>query len=200
MGLWLLQECRRSWQADGQTFTYEQLIALAEKAPAWSTLFDPDHPSLLPPGDMPERIREQLSAHNQAVPAAEDVPALVRAILDSLVLRYRQVLEQAATITGKTLRTIHVVGGGAQNRWLNQALADATGLAVIAGPVEATAQGNALLQLVGLGELRSLEEVRALAVRSTVTQTFLPDPEQRSAWEEAYARFNTLFPLVSPLQ
>ncbi|MBX5456443.1 MAG: rhamnulokinase [Thermogemmatispora sp.] len=200
MGLWLLQECRRSWQEGGQSFSYEQLLTLAEGAPAWAALFDPDHPLFLPPGDMPTRIREQLSAHGQPVPAAEDIPALVRAILDSLILRYRQVLELAASITGSALQTIHIVGGGAQNRWLNQGLADATGLVVIAGPIEATAQGNALLQLVGLGELRSLEEVRTLAARSTVTQTFLPDPERRAAWDEAYARFTTLFPLTRPLQ
>ncbi|RAQ96565.1 rhamnulokinase [Thermogemmatispora tikiterensis] len=200
MGLWLLQECRRSWQEGGRSFTYEQLLTLAEEAPAWAVLFDPDHPLFLPPGDMPARIRQQLGAHGQPVPAAEDISTLVRAILDSLILRYRQVLELAASITGCALQTVHIVGGGAQNRWLNQGLADATGLTVIAGPIEATAQGNALLQLVGLGELRSLEEVRTLAARSTITQTFLPDPGWRAAWDEAYARFTTLFPLTLPLQ
>ncbi|WP_322480565.1 rhamnulokinase family protein [Thermogemmatispora sp.] len=200
MGLWLLQECRRSWQEQGQSFTYEQLFALAAGAPARTALFDPDHPGFLPPGDMPTRIRQQLGAYSQPVPAVEDIPALVRAILDSLILRYRQILELAVSITRGALQAIHIVGGGAQNRWLNQGLADATGLMVIAGPIEATAQGNALLQLVGLGELHSLEEVRALAANSTATETFLPHPEQRAAWDEAYARFTALFPLIPPPQ
>jgi rhamnulokinase len=190
MGLWLLQECRRAWERSGLAYGYDELFALAEQAPAFGPLLNPDDEALLPPGDMPARLRAQLRAHGQPVPT--DVATLVRAILESLTLRYRQILTLATHISGRTLRALHVVGGGSQNRQLNQWLADATGLPVIAGPVEATAQGNALMQLVGLGELTTLAELRDLARRSAITQSFHPDPSRRAAWDEAYERFCVL--------
>jgi rhamnulokinase len=190
MGLWLVQECRRTWEREGQLYTYEELFALADKAPAFSTLINPDDPDFLAPGDMPVRIERYAREHGQRVPAS--VAFFVRTILESLTLRYRQILELATQITGVSVQAIHVVGGGAQNAHLNQWIADATGLPVIAGPVEASASGNALMQLVGLGELKNLPEVRLLSTRSTSLQRFEPDTQQRPAWNEAYERFQNL--------
>jgi rhamnulokinase len=190
MGLWLVQECRNTWARAGEDYSYEELVRLSQQSPAFGALLKPDEPAFLPPGDMPARIRRHLGEHGQPVP---DTPGgIVRCILESLILRYRQVLEMASQASGTTLHTVHVVGGGAQNTLLNRWLTDATGLPVVAGPVEASTLGNALMQLVGLGELNSLAEVRSLARSVTQTQLFLPQPGERARWDDAYARFLAL--------
>lgn len=190
MGLWLLQECRRSWAGSGQHYSYDELFALAATAPALKTFIDPDNPSFLLPGDIPTRIQKYLTDHHQ--PPLATPGEVVRCILESLVLRYRQVLELAGNLAGVQLDTIHVVGGGAQNTQLNQWLADALGLPVVAGPTESSALGNALMQLVALGELRSVVDMRALAARATTTVVFNPDLTRREVWDEAYVRFKHL--------
>lgn len=183
MGLWLLQECRRIWEKDGDSVPYEALFASAEAAPPFGALIDPDDASFLAPDDMPRAIEQYVIERGGSVFA--DRGALVRCILESLVLRYRQVIEMAAQLAGVQVETIHVVGGGARSSLMNQWLADATGLPVVVGPVEATALGNALMQLVAFGELRSLADVRAVARRSVETTTFEPDLSQQVAWDEA---------------
>ncbi len=190
MGLWLVQECRNTWARAGENYSYEELVRLSQQSPAFGALLKPDEPAFLPPGDMPARIRRHLGEHGQPVP---DTPGgIVRCILESLILRYRQVLEMASQASGTTLHTVHVVGGGAQNTLLNRWLTDATGLPVVAGPVEASTLGNALMQLVGLGELHSLAEVRSLARSVAQTQLFFPQPAERARWDDAYARFLAL--------
>ncbi len=191
MGLWIVQECRRAWEREEQSYSYRELYALAESAPPLTILIDPDEPRFLAPGNMPGKIQAYLAEQQQ--PPPETVGAMVRCILESLVLRYREVLTSTEQLAGIPLQRIHVVGGGSQNTMLNQWLADATGLVVIAGPVEATALGNALMQLVALGELHSLAEVRALAAKTAQTVVFEPDPSHRSLWDEAYHRFQELF-------
>jgi rhamnulokinase len=186
MGLWLLQECRRWWEKEGEALSYNELFALAGTTPALTALIDPDDPSFLPPGNMPARIRDYLVTHGQLPPA--DVGGLVRCVLESLVLRCRQVLEAATAIADTRLRTVHVVGGGSRIRQFNQWLADALGLPVVAGPAEATVLGNALMQLVALGELHTLQDVRSVAVRSASTTSFEPDLAKKPRWDEAYAR------------
>lgn len=190
MGLWLLQECRHTWSAMGNEYDYEELMYLADQAPAAGPLLNPDESAFLAPGDMPERIQAYLVASGQG--RAQTTGIMTRAILESLTMRYRQVLEMVSRASQTPLRTIHVVGGGAQNIRLNQWLADATGLPVIAGPVEASALGNALLQLVGLGELHSLADIRSLSRTVAQTALFTPAPEQRAYWEETYQRFLAL--------
>lgn len=189
-GLWILQECKRAWEKEGQTYSYAELFALAEHAAAHIAFIDPDEPRFLAPGDMPTRVQSYLAEHDEPVLATPG--EIVRCILESLVLRYRQVLALAAQLAGISLHTIHVVGGGSQNAMLNQWLADATGLTVVAGPVECSALGNALMQLVALGELHSLTDVRALARSSASTITYLPSPESRVEWDAAYERFQRL--------
>ena len=188
MGLWLLQECRRAWEKEGEVVGYDELFALAEQTAPTPALIDPDDPEFLTPGDMPVRIQRYLHDHAQ-LPL--DRAAMVRCILESLVLRYREVLETVADLTEQRPAAIHVVGGGARSALLNQWLADATGLPVIAGPIEATALGNVLLQLVARGELASLQDVRTLSARDAATVTFSPNHSRRASWDDAYGRFRS---------
>ncbi len=186
MGLWLLQECQRSFARGGHFIDYDTLLANVEANPTFAALIDPDDPRFLAPEDMPDAINTYLHEHQQA-PLA-DPAAFARCIMESLVLRYRKVFQQIKRLTGTVINVVHTLGGGARNALLNQWLADALDVAVIAGPFEATAQGNALMQLVGLGELHTLEEVRAIAQRAP-TRTFLPNSARHPAWNEAGQRF-----------
>src|SRR6266550_1568251 len=189
MGLWLLQECQRRWKRDGHAIDYDTLLADVDAVPAFAALLDPDDPRFLAPQDMPDAINAYLLEHGQARLVA---PAtFARCIMESLVLRYCEVFQQVSQLTGAIINQVHIVGGGARNARLNQWLADALGVPVIAGPFEATAQGNALMQLVGLGELRGLEEVRAIA-RNTPTQVYSPRSAGRAAWDEAEQRFSVM--------
>ena len=163
-GLWLLQECRRAWALEGAgpQYTYEELTRLAGEAGPARALIDPD--AFLEPGDMPRKIAEHCRARGLAPP--ETPGEFTRMILESLAERYRQVLESLETLAGRRFEAIHIVGGGSRNALLNQLVADATGRTVIAGPSEATAIGNVLIQAIGAGELSGLEEARAVVRRS----------------------------------
>lgn len=184
MGLWLVQECRRSWEAEGHARGYEELQALAGVAPADVALFDPDHASLLRGGNMPGLILQLCAATGQTPPA--DAGALVRAILVSLACKYRMVLDQLSMVCDRRLEVVYVVGGGARNALLCQLTADLTGRPVLAGPVEAAALGNVLLQARALGAVSGLTEMRSLARRSVQQQRFEPsDPTAL----ETYQRF-----------
>lgn len=189
MGLWLLQECQRRWTRAGHITDYDTLLADVDAVPAFAALIDPDDARFLAPEDMPTAINAYLVEHRQAPLSA---PAeFARCIMESLVLRYREVFHQISGLTGTIINSVYVLGGGARNTRLNQWLADALEMPVIAGPYEATAQGNALMQLVGLGELHSLEEVRAIA-QTVPTQAFSPRTAQLVAWNEAAQRFSAL--------
>jgi rhamnulokinase len=181
-GLWLVQECRRAYARLGNERTYEQLTRLAADAPPLAAVIDPDHPSLMAPDDMPKAIRELCIATGQTPP--EGVGATIRCCLDSLGLKYRQVLDQMETLSDKKIYVLHIVGGGTQNYLLNQIAADATGRVVVTGPVEATASGNILLQAMAQGRVASLEELRQIVRRSFPVQTYTPDPAMRERWEK----------------
>ena len=189
MGLWLLQECQHRWAYDGHVTDYETLLADVDGVPPFTALIDPDDPCFLAPEDMPAAINTYLLEHGQAPLQAP--AAFARCIMESLVLRYREVFHQISGLTDTRITTVHVLGGGARNARLNQWLADALDMPVIAGPYEATALGNALMQLVGLGELHSLEEVRAIA-QNTPTQVFSPRTAQLATWNEAAQRFRAM--------
>jgi rhamnulokinase len=182
MGLWLLQECRRTWMLEGEELSYTDLTTLAEAAPPFSAVIDVDYGEFLKPGDMPNRIQEYLRRTGQ--PILTSKAALARTILESLALKYRLVLERLEEMTGQRLEPLYIVGGGTQNRLLNQFAADATGRLVITGPIEATAAGNILLQAVALGELSSLQEARNVVRRSFDVMEFIPRPNE--AWDAAY--------------
>lgn len=183
-GLWLVQECRRAWARAGNDFSYHELTTLAAEATPLASLVDPDHPSLHAPADMPTAIRELCRATGQTPP--ETVGAIVRCCLDSLGRKYREVLQTMERLTGQapgSIHTLHIVGGGSQNRLLNQIAADATGCRVLAGPVEATAIGNCLLQARAQGRLgQSLDDLRAIVRASFPIETFTPDAGMREQW------------------
>jgi rhamnulokinase len=185
-GLWLLQECRRAWALAGKEYDYAELAHLAAGARPFSAVINPD--AFLEPGSMPERIAAWCREHGSECPQG---PAeMCRAILESLALRYRQVLESLESLLGRKLRVIHIVGGGSRNQVLNQFVADATGRVVVAGPSEATAAGNILVQAIGSGALPSLAAGRNLIRRSFPLTTFEPCPS--AEWDRAYERFCAL--------
>jgi rhamnulokinase len=184
MGLWLLQECRRAWARAGHELAYEELAPLAEAASS-SVLFDPDLPELLAPGDMPARICAAAGVGRQ------DVAVLARSIFESLACKYRLVLEQLEHVTGTPLQTVNVIGGGARNAYLCRLTADVTGRTVVAGPAEASALGNVLVQMHAFGDLASLAEMRAVVRASTLLETYEPDPD-RDRWDDLYGRFSEI--------
>ena len=170
-GLWLLQECRRAWALAGHEYSYEELSKLATAAPSSGILIDPD--AFPEPGRMPERIAEYCRAHGHEAP---DQPSgMTRLILDSLASTYRKVLDNLETLIGHPIRVVHIVGGGSRNQLLNQLAANATGRMVIAGPAEATAAGNILVQAIGAGTVSGLAEARHIVARSFPLQTYQPE-------------------------
>ncbi len=187
-GLWLLQECKRHWDAAGESRDYAALVAAAEEAPAFAALIDPDAEAFQAPEHMPTAIANSLMESGQ--PGLTDPGSVTRVILEGLALRYRVTKERLEALTGRPISKIYVVGGGSQNRLLNQFAANATGCTVIAGPVEATSAGNILTQLHALGEIESLSEGRDLIRRSFETEIF--EPRDRAVWDEASGRFARL--------
>jgi rhamnulokinase len=191
MGLWLLQQCRATWAEQGEDYEYGALTEMAKSAPALVSLIDPDNPVFLPPGDHPAHVRELCKRSGQ--PAPESKGALVRCILESLAIKYRYVLDKLIGLTGQTVDVIHIIGGGSQNQLLCQMTADATGRLVLAGPVEATALGNALVQFITLGDLSNIAEAREVVARSSQLARY--EPQQQGLWDDAYERFVSLWAL-----
>jgi rhamnulokinase len=185
MGLWLVQECRRAWERAGSAYSYEDLTRLAEAAPPFASLVDPDDAGFLLPPNMPAALSEYCRRTEQ--PAPTEPGAVVRCALESLALRYRWVLERLEELLGRQLEVVHVVGGGSQNELLCQFTADACNRPVLACPVEATAIGNVLVQALGLGLLGSLAEAREVVRRSFEVRTF--PPQNPESWQAPYQRF-----------
>ncbi|HLK66828.1 MAG TPA: rhamnulokinase family protein [Bryobacteraceae bacterium] len=185
-GLWLLQECRRQWSAEGTEYSYEQLTQMAAGARPFCAAIDPD--AFLEPGQMPRKIAEY--CHKTAQTAPECHADYTRAILESLALRYRHVLESLELLIGRKIEVIHIVGGGSRNGLLNQFVADCTGRRVIAGPSEATAIGNILVQAMGSGELSGLDGIRA-SVRSSFAPVAV-EPNPSAGWDRAYERYRAM--------
>src|SRR5207244_2727051 len=185
MGLWLVQECRRAWERAGTSHSYEELARLAESAPPFVSLVDPDHASFILPASMPQAIAD--FCKRTAQPAPREPGAVIRCALESLALRYRWVLEKLEELTGSRLEVIHVVGGGSQNELLCQFTADACARPVVAGPVEATAIGNVLVQAIGLGLVSSLAEARDVVRHSFDVR--MVEPQAAERWHEPYQRF-----------
>jgi rhamnulokinase len=184
-GLWLVQECRRTWAHQGEEFSYDELTQMAAQAVPLQSIIDPDYGEFLKHGDMPARIRAFCRQTDQPVPQSKG--AIVRCALESLALKYRWVLERLEEILGRRLEPIHIVGGGTQNRLLNQFAADATGRKVVTGPIEATAVGNVITQAVALGHISSLEEGRRIVRNSFDVATY--EPAGGAEWDDAYGRF-----------
>ncbi len=183
MGLWIVQECKRQWGA-----SYDELTQLAAQARPFLAVIDPDAGLFFHPGQMPEKVQQFCAASGQAVPQTQG--EIVRVVLESLALKYRLTLQQIEELSGKRLDPIHIIGGGTRNRLLNQFTADCTGREVVAGPVEATATGNILMQAIALGHLGSLEEARALVRKSFDLAVY--HPTRQAGWDEAFAKLGAL--------
>jgi rhamnulokinase len=184
-GLWLIQECRRQWALDGEDLDYAALAALAEEADPFKAFIDPDDPSFSSPGGMPAKIQAYCERTGQHVPKKKGT--ILRIATESLALKYRVVFEKLRRLTGREFSRVHMGGGGIQNSMLTQATADALGIEVLAGPVEATSCGNIITQMVATGHLPDIAAGRELIRRSLDIRTFSPrDPV---TWDEAYGRF-----------
>jgi rhamnulokinase len=190
-GLWLLQACRRAWSEQEQRWSYEDLVEAArDERQAFRVVLDPDHPAFLNPANMPAEIDAYCATTDQ--PSPEGVGGYTRAILESLALKYRLVLDALEEVSGRTFRTIRMVGGGSRNAMLAQFTANATARTVLAGPIEATALGNIAVQMVATGAVGSLAEARAIVDRS-----FPPDryePRSSAAWDAALDRLRGYIP------
>ncbi len=184
-GLWLVQQCRATWHDEGRDYDYGTLVKLAEEAPKLRSFIDPNDPAFLTPGDYPAHVRVICRETGQPVPEGEG--EVVRCILESLALAYRRIVDQLVALTSQAVNVIHIVGGGTRNRLLCQLTANATGREVIAGPVEATVLGNALVQLISLGELRDLGEARQIVAQLAELERYTP--QDTGAWDTAYERY-----------
>lgn len=187
MGLWLVQECRRQFTKDGYDHSYSELTGMAGRAKPFAAIIDPDDAPFGQPGMMPQKIAAFCKKTGQQEPGTRG--ATVRACIDSLALKYRQTLEGLEDILGKRIDTIHIVGGGAQNELLNQLTADVCGRPVVAGPVEATASGNILVQAIATGAIKDLSAAREVVRKSFAVKRF--EPQGTATTEAAYERYKS---------
>ena len=184
-GMWLLEQCLSVWKEQGSEYTYDEMVALAQKAPEFTAFIDPDHAGFAAPGNMPAAIAEYCRTSGQTVP--ESHGEIIRIIFESLALKYRMVLDEFRSVAPFPIRRLHVVGGGSKNSLLNRFTACAAGIPVIAGPAEATAIGNLMMQAYAAGQVSSLQEIREVVLRSVKTETFMPADTER--WNETYRSF-----------
>jgi len=182
MGLWLLQECRRQWQKDGVDLSYAELTEMAQNAEPFSAYIDPDYGEFLSPGDMPKKINNYLAQTGHKT--IKDKGQMIRVILVSLAFKYRWAVQRIEDITGKTIDCLHIVGGGIQNELLCQFTANAVAKRVSAGPAEATAAGNILLQAKATGQINTLAQARKIVRNSFALKEY--QPQDVPLWEEQY--------------
>ena len=184
MGLWLIQECRRDWQKAGQSYSWNEIVEEAKKAEPFRSIIDPDYGEFFAGGRMIEKIQSFCRETKQPVP--ETVGQIARCIYESLALKYRWALERLEEIKGEQITQLNIVGGGCNNKLLDQFAADATDRTVVTGPVEGAAIGNLLAQAMALGDIRSMDELRDVVRRSEPVETYRPN--HTPAWEHAYQR------------
>ena len=189
MGTWLVQELRRAWRArDGRALDWEEMNRLTERGTPFAAFIDPDDPDFYNPPNMEEAIVAFCRRTGQEAPRERGT--MLRVVYESLALKYRAVAEQISTASGKPNSVIHIVGGGSKNAFLNQLAANACGVKVVAGPEEATAVGNAMVQALGLGIIEKLSEAKSMIRAAFPIREFAP--RERETWEKAYARFRTV--------
>lgn len=188
MGLWLVQECRRAFSIRDRDYSFGELAQMAAGEPAFRSLIDPDAEEFYMPGEMPEKICAFCVRTGQPVP--ENPGQFVRAIEESLALKYRWALELLEELNGITVDVVHILGGGGQDRLLNQFTANACGKPVYAGPIEAALTGNFLMQMKAKGEISDIAQGREIVRRSFVLEEY--EPQDQAIWEEKYSFFQTL--------
>jgi rhamnulokinase len=195
-GMWLLQECRRTWNQQGRKdkaglpLDWEYLNFMTQDAKPLVSFINPDAREFLGPTDMPKAIAEFCRKTGQPIPESEG--AILRCAVDSLALKFRHVLGMCEKIGGRRIETIHIVGGGTQNVQLCQATADACGCRVVAGPIEATAIGNIMMQIVADGTVANIAEARQVIRSSFDVIEYLPTTQHAGEWNDAYERFLTV--------
>lgn len=187
-GMWILEQCRKEWTLSGKDYSYPEIVEMAMSATPFKSFIQPDDPSFANPPSMLEAIDAFCERTGQEKP--ENDAQVIRLIFESLALRYRQVLEDLDRIATHPIERLHIIGGGSKNRLLNQLTANAIGRKVIAGPSEATAIGNVMIQAMAAGVVSSLQEMRSIIHASVETEEFAP--ELVAEWEEAYQKFVTL--------
>jgi len=187
MGMWLIQECKRIWDQDGE-LDWQQIVDLSDAVKPFKSLINPDDPMFLNPGNMPDAVQKFCAKTNQIIP--ETKGEIARCIYDSLVLKYKFTIKQIESVTGNKIEKLHIIGGGAHNATMNQLTADATGVPVFAGPTEATAIGNILLQAKALGRVKSLAEIREIVRNSFEVTKYAPSP--KLDWEAAFGKFEKI--------
>ena len=188
MGLWLVQQCKASFERAGRSHDYSKLTALAAEAPAFRSLIDPDDSRFLSPDDMPSAIASFCKETGQPVPETDG--QFVRCCLESLALKYRRVLGWLQELSGEAVEVVHIVGGGTKNELLNQFTASACGCPVVTGPVEGTALGNVLMQARAMGEIGSLSDIRKVVRASSEMNRY--EPADKDQWDAADARLTEL--------
>lgn len=188
MGMWLVEQSRNTWEAQGHQYDYATLTQMAIEAEPFRSIVDPDDPLFLPPGDMPSYIREFCRRTGQ--PEPQTPGQVMRSIYESLALKYRWTLDKLISLTGRSVEAVHIVGGGSRSTLLCQMTADACNRPVVAGPSEATALGNAIMQFITLGEFDNVAQAREVLSRTAGTVRY--EPKHVEAWEKAYERFKTL--------
>jgi rhamnulokinase len=184
-GMWLLEQCRKEWETEGKKYTYSEIVALSESATGFQSLIDPDNSCFANPKSMTEAIACYCKASNQKIP--ESPAEYIRCIFDSLALKYKDVLNKLQKVAPFKINKLHVIGGGSQNKLLNQFTANSIGIPVIAGPSEATAFGNSMMQAKGMGLVESLQEMRTIIRNSVALDVYYP--ENTVVWENAYKQF-----------
>ena len=185
MGLWLVQGCRKSFEKQGRRLDYAQITQAAEEAKPFRSIIYPNDDCFVNPTDMATAIRTWCRDHGEPIPETDG--QLIRCALESLALKYRNVLEGLEKLTGVQIEVIHIVGGGCNSELLNRFTANAFAKPVLAGPVEATVIGNVLVQARAAGEIGSLSDIRDVVLRSTEIKQYTP--MDQSAWDDAYERF-----------
>ena len=188
MGLWLIQECRRDWERQGRKYGWNEIVVEAQSAEPFRSVIDPDYGEFFAGGDMVRKIQDFCRRTEQPVP--ETVGQIARCIYESLALKYRWAMERLEEIKGEPLAQLNIVGGGIQNKLLNQMAADSIGRPVVTGPVEGAAMGNLLAQAMALGEVRDLEHLRQIVRNSEHVETYTPN--HSAQWESAYQKLLAL--------
>ena len=188
IGLWILHQCRQTWGAQGKRYSYDELVAAAEKVPPQQAIIDPNDGRFLSPGNHPQKIKDYCAESGQAVPA--NTGSIVRCVLESLALEYCFVLDILRELTQQPVDVLYIGGGGAQNQLLNQFTANATGIPVVAGPIEATVIGNALVQFISLGEITDLQQARQIVAGMDEVKRY--EPEEAALWKEANERYRRI--------
>ncbi|MDL2234478.1 rhamnulokinase [Ruminococcaceae bacterium OttesenSCG-928-L11] len=187
IGLWLIQESRRQWMREGSEYSYAQLETEALAAEPFRSFIDPDHPSFVPQGNIPERVRDFCRSTGQPVP--ETVGQVMRCIYESIALKYRNTFDMLKDTAGKSSQVIHLVGGGTKDNLLCRMTANSCNVPVVAGPIEATVLGNVAVQLIAVGEIADIREARRIIGDSQALITY--EPDDADSWQTAYGRFRT---------